>query len=116
MLIVEPPTERFELGMMKAALLESFLLSQFSTFVLILARVGALIATAPIFGARSAPLQARALLAIMMSLLITPLYSSQAPADVTHLLAFGKYVLSEALLGFLLGLGVLILLSGAQLA
>ena len=101
---------------MKAALLESFLLNQFSTFVLVLARVGALIATAPIFGTRSAPMQARALLAIMMSLLITPLYSSQAPADVTHLLTFGKFVLNEALLGVLLGLGVLILLSGAQLA
>jgi flagellar biosynthetic protein FliR len=51
-----------------------------------------------------------------MSLLITPLHSSQAPADVTNMLAFGKFILSEALLGLLLGLGVMILVSGAQLA
>jgi flagellar biosynthetic protein FliR len=88
---------------MKAALLETLLLSQFSTFVLVLARVGALMATAPIFGNRSAPMQARALLAVAMSLMMTPLYSSQATADVTNLLAFSKLVLSEALLGVLLG-------------
>ncbi|HEX6961550.1 MAG TPA: flagellar biosynthetic protein FliR [Lacipirellula sp.] len=100
---------------MKAALLESFLLGQFATFVLVLARVGALMATAPIFGNRSAPMQVRALLAVAMSLMMTPLYSSQAPADVTNMLAFSKFVLSEALLGALLGLGVMILVSGVQL-
>jgi flagellar biosynthetic protein FliR len=100
---------------MRSALLESFLLQQFGTFVLVLARVGALIATAPIFGSRAAPMQARALLAIAMSLIITPLHSSQAPADIANMLAFSKFVLSEALLGLLLGLGIMILLSGVQL-
>jgi flagellar biosynthetic protein FliR len=100
---------------MKPSLLETVLLAQFATFVLILARVGGLMATAPIFGTRAAPMQARALLAVAMSLLVTPLYASQAPADLSNLLLFGKFVLNETLVGLLLGLGVMILLSGIQL-
>jgi flagellar biosynthetic protein FliR len=95
--------------------LESFLLAQFSTFVLVLARIGSLIATAPIFGTKSAPMQARALLAIAMTLIITPLHSSHAPVDATNMLAFGKFILNESLLGLLLGLGLTILLSGVEL-
>jgi flagellar biosynthesis protein FliR len=101
---------------MKSALLETFLLNQFGTFVLVLARVGTLMATAPIFGARTVPVQIRALLAISMSLLVTPLYSSHAAANIQNMLAFGKFIANEALLGLLLGLGVLIVLSGVQLA
>lgn len=95
--------------------LESFLVSQFATFVLVLARVGGLIATAPIFGSKAAPMQARAGLAITISLIVTPLHSSAAPVGVDHLLAFGKFVLMETLLGLLLGLGIMILFSGIQL-
>ncbi|MCC6493337.1 MAG: flagellar biosynthetic protein FliR [Pirellulales bacterium] len=100
---------------MNPSFLESLLLAQFATFVLVLARVGGLIATAPIFGTRAAPVQARALLAVAMSLLITPLHASQAPAGLENMLIFGKHVLSESLVGLLLGLGVMILLSGIQL-
>lgn len=96
-------------------LLETFLLNQFATFVLVLARIGALIMTAPIFGTKAAPVQARAGLAIAMALIITPLYSGSTAVDVGHLLVFGKFVLNETLLGLLLGLGIMILLSGVQL-
>lgn len=100
---------------MEPTLLESVLLTQFATFVLVLARVGGLMATAPIFGTKAAPMQARVFLAVAMSLLVTPLHTTQAPADVGNMLAFVKYVLSESLVGLLLGLGVMILLSGIQL-
>ena len=62
-------------------LVESFLLNQFGTFVLVLARIGALVMTAPIFGTQAAPLQARAALAIAMSLIVTPLHSGAPVAD-----------------------------------
>ena len=100
---------------MNAAILEPFLIQQLGTFTLVLARVGALIMTAPIFGPRSAPLQARALLAFAMAIIITPLHASQAPVDMRNLAAFSHFVLNEALIGLLLGLGLLILLSGIQL-
>lgn len=100
---------------MNAAILEPFLVQQLGTFTLVLARIGALIMTAPIFGPRSAPLQARALLAFAMAIIITPLHASQAPVDLHNMMAFSHFVLNEALVGLLLGLGLLILLSGIQL-
>ena len=97
------------------SLVESLLINQFATFVLVLARVGALIATAPIFGTKAAPMQARALLAVALALVVTPLQFGAPPADPSNMLVFGKFVLNESLVGLLLGLGVMILLSGAQL-
>ena len=80
--------------------------------MLVLARVGALMMTAPIFGTRAAPMQVRALLAVAMSLLVTPLLQRRTRRPTSrNLLAFGKFVLNEALLGLLLGLGVMILFS-----
>ena len=96
-------------------LLQTLLLNQFGMFVLVTARVGALVMTAPIFGAKAAPMQFRALLAVAMSLLVTPLYSGQPAAEMSNMLVFGKLVLAEALLGLLLGMGLMILLSGVQL-
>lgn len=96
-------------------LVEQFLLIQFSTFVLVLARVGGLVLTAPIFGSRAAPVHFRAFLAVAMTLLIVPLQTAAAPADAGNLLVFGKFVVNETLLGALLGLGLTILLSGAQM-
>lgn len=100
---------------MNAAILESFLIQQLGTFTLVLARIGALVMTAPIFGPRSAPLQARALLAMAMALIITPLHAAESPVDMRNMIAFSHFVLNEALIGLLLGLGLLILLSGVQL-
>jgi flagellar biosynthetic protein FliR len=96
-------------------LVENYLLYQFGTFVLVLARIGALVMAAPIFGTRAAPVQARAGLAIALSLIITPLYSGAPVADLDNLLVFSRFVLNETLLGLLLGLGVMILLTGVQL-
>jgi len=95
-------------------ILETLLVNQFATFVLVLARIGALAATAPILGSKAVPFQARALLAITLTLIVAPLQAA-APVDATHLLVFGRYILNETLLGLLLGLGIMILLSGVQL-
>ena len=97
------------------ASLETLLLDQFAVFMLVLARVGGLMMTAPIFGTRSAPMQFRALLAISISLLVTPLMTTRPPPDISHLLVFGRYLINEGLVGLLLGLGIMILLSGIQL-
>jgi len=97
------------------SLLETYLLNQFGVFTLVLARVGALIMTAPIFGSAAIPMQARALLTVAISLLITPMLTAHPPADMTHLLVFARYLASEALIGLLLGFGITLLLSGIQL-
>lgn len=96
-------------------LVESFLLTQFANFVLVLARVGGLIATAPIFGSKAAPIHVRVFLAVAMSLVITPLFSAATTVDATNLPELGRYAASETLVGLLIGVGVTILLHGVQL-
>jgi flagellar biosynthetic protein FliR len=96
-------------------LLETFLFNQFAVFTLVLARVGALVMTAPIFGSASIPMQVRALLTVAISLLVTPLLTAHPPEGMTHLLIYAKYLASEALIGLLLGFGITLLLSGIQI-
>jgi len=95
-------------------MLETLLLNQFSTFTLVLARVGTLVMTAPIFGTKAAPIRVRALLAVSITFLVTPLLASRTAVDMTNMLVFARYLISEALVGLLLGFGITILLSGIQ--
>jgi len=97
------------------SLLETLLLSQFITFTLVLGRVGGLVMTAPIFGTQAAPMRFRALLAVSITLLVTPIVAMSPPSDMTNLLIYAKYMGSEVLVGVLLGFGVTLLLSGIQL-
>ena len=97
------------------SVLETLLLNQFATFTLVLGRVGGLISAAPIFGTQAAPMRVRALLAISISLIITPLMSANPPADMTNLIVYASYMGNEILVGVLLGFGVTLLLSGIQL-
>jgi flagellar biosynthetic protein FliR len=92
------------------------LMQQAIVFVLVLTRLSALIMTAPGYGATYTPMQVRAILAIGLSLLITPLFWAtplEAPANLLQLAAM---VAREASLGLMLGVSVLILVSGLQLA
>lgn len=95
--------------------LENLLLVHLGTFTLVLGRVGALVMTAPIFGSHAIPLVGRALITVIISLLVTPLLAQNSVADMTKLLVFSKLLLSEVLIGLLLGFGITILLSGIQL-
>ena len=49
-----------------------FNVEKFLLFTLVLARVGGLTMTAPIYGTKDVPMQVRALLAVALALLITP--------------------------------------------
>jgi flagellar biosynthetic protein FliR len=97
------------------SVLEKLLLVHLGTFTLVLARVGALVMTAPIFGNKSIPLQGRALIAIIISLLVTPLLAQHTAVDMGNLAVFSKHLLSEALIGLLFGVGITILLNGVQI-
>jgi flagellar biosynthetic protein FliR len=96
--------------------LESFLVSRFLVFTLVLARTGALVATAPIFGSQALPRRVRALLAVTMSLLVTPVYLNASMPPVDHTIELGHLYVNEVLVGLLLGLGINILFSGIQVA
>ncbi|MCH2115153.1 MAG: flagellar biosynthetic protein FliR [Pirellulales bacterium] len=96
------------------SLLETLLINQFATFTLVLARVGALVMSAPLFGASVIPLHGRAFLVVAISLLVSPLVAISPPADMTNILICGKYLASEALVGLLLGFGITLFLTGVQ--
>ncbi|MBI3469073.1 MAG: flagellar biosynthetic protein FliR [Planctomycetes bacterium] len=92
------------------------LLSHFLLFTLVLTRVSGLVMTAPIYGSQEVPVRIRALLAFSLAVLITPLHwGAQVawPANVPEYLAL---ILGEVLIGLVLGVGILILFSGVQLA
>jgi flagellar biosynthetic protein FliR len=96
--------------------LEVFLISRFMVFTLVLARIGALVMTAPLFGSQGLPRRVRALLAVTMSLLVTPVYLGTSLTPVERLAEYGRLLANEALVGLLLGLGMNILFSGIQVA
>ena len=94
----------------------SLYLDQFLTFVLVLTRVGSLLMTLPVLGTATVPWQVRALLAVGISLILTPLFWGVPIPPPENLLILGALIAREAVLGVALGLAVLILLSGMQLA
>src|SRR5262245_45366999 len=91
-------------------------LDQFLIFVLVLTRIGSLVMSLPVLGTASVPLQVRALLAVGISLVLTPLFWGQPIRPPENLLALGSLLTREAILGLAIGLAVMILLSGVQLA
>jgi flagellar biosynthetic protein FliR len=96
--------------------LEGFLISRFMVFTLVLGRTGALLATAPIFGAPALPKRVRALLAVAMSLLVTPVFLNTSMPPVGNMAEYGRLIANEVLVGLMLGLGINILFSGVQVA
>jgi flagellar biosynthesis protein FliR len=96
--------------------LEGYLVSRFMIFTLVLTRVSGLVITAPLFTALSLPRQIRAFLAVAMALLMTPVYLNTPLPPVADLGAYAHLLANEALVGLLLGLGMMILFSGIQVA
>ncbi|MEX2560306.1 MAG: flagellar biosynthetic protein FliR [Pirellulales bacterium] len=95
--------------------LAHFTLEQFIVFTLVLARLGGLVATAPLYGTE-APAQVRASLTLALAVLVTP---SQCAGPLPAPQALSDYLLilgGELLVGLTLGLGMTLLFSGVQLA
>jgi flagellar biosynthetic protein FliR len=96
--------------------LETFLISRFMIFTLVLARTSTLVMTAPIFSAPGLPRRVRALIAVAISLLVTPVFLGTSLPPIGQLVDFGRLLANEALTGLLIGLSINILFSGVQVA
>lgn len=72
--------------------------------------------TAPFFGSQSVPVRIRALFAVGISLIIVPTYWSTPLEYPGSVLGLFVLIAGEALVGLALGLGVLILFTGVQVA
>lgn len=96
--------------------LEPFLVSRLVIFTLVLARTSGMIVGAPIFSTLGMPRRVRALLAVTMALVVTPVYLGASPPPMDCLAEYGRILANEVLLGLLLGVGVNVVLSGTQIA
>lgn len=89
---------------------------QLFVFVLILTRISGLVLTAPGYGAQSAPMQVRALLAVSLAFLVTPLHWATPVPDPGNLINLGVLLGRELVVGMALGLALVLLFTGLQLA
>ncbi len=85
-------------------LLDQFLLSQLAAFFFIFCRLGAALMVMPAFGDSYVSVRIRLLLALAISLLLTPVLIERMPALPQSMLALGLIVVSEILTGVFIGL------------
>ncbi|MBN2578118.1 MAG: flagellar biosynthetic protein FliR [Pirellulales bacterium] len=98
------------------AWLNQFNAEWFLLFTLILTRVSGLTMTAPAFGSKDVPVRIRVLLALALAVLVFPLQRNAAVDDPGTMLQYLALVGGELLIGAFLGLGVMLLLHGIELA
>ena len=96
--------------------LEQLDIEKFLLFTLVLSRVSGLTMTAPIYGTKDVPMQVRALLAVALALLITPTQWDVTVEYPGNTINYMVFIGAELLIGLSLGLGIVILFSGIQLA
>jgi len=89
---------------------------KFIVFTLVLTRVSGLTMTAPIYGSTDAPMRVRALLALALAVLIMPSQWNAAPPQPGNLLNYLVFIGGELIVGTCLGLGIMILVHGMELA
>ncbi len=88
----------------------------FYTFLLVFARVGGLIAAAPLLSNRAIPKIVRAGFAIVMSLALTPLTTSKVGPVPQHLLLLAAAVLKDGLFGLSIGFAARLLFASVEMA
>lgn len=91
-------------------------INQFLVFTLVLTRVSGLLLIAPIFGSNETPMRIRAFLAVAIAVLVTPLQWGRVWQYPGNLLNYLVYLGAELLVGITLGLGIMLLLAGLQIA
>jgi len=85
-------------------------------FVLVLSRIGALIIAMPFMSARETPKQVRVVLAVGAALLLTPMQDIGAIPQPRHLIDLVLMMAGEGIVGLSLGVSVMVLFTGLQLA
>ena len=91
-------------------------LNQWQMLLLVFSRLSGLFVTAPVLGSRSVPIRIRGALALGISIVIVPVFWGAdfvAPRTMLHQVSV---MAVEASLGMVLGLGIMVVLSGLQLA
>ena len=101
---------------MSLAWLEELDLNQFFLFSLVLTRTSGLMLLAPVYGSVQVPVRIRAFVAVALALLITPIQINTPIEFPENVIDYAIYAGSELVVGLTLGVGLLILFGGIQLA
>ena len=91
-----------------------FSFAYIAVFGLVLARVSGLFVAAPVFGARQVPAQSKIGLAVILSLIFTPLQFGHVAAIPTGTVAYGMLAGRELLVGLAVGFAVSLIFTGLQ--
>lgn len=91
-----------------------YILANYSTFLFVLVRTGAILMTAPIFGAFNIPIQVKLGLILLIALLLTPLTPAvPMPQAMTGVIVS---VAGEILIGAAIGLAIKFIFTGIEFA
>lgn len=96
--------------------LEESLTDMAIVFTLVLSRVSGLVATGPLLSNASMPVRVRALLAVALAGVMTPTCLHMPSPTFTTLIDLGASAAMEVIVGVTLGLGLMVILGGVQLA
>ncbi len=96
--------------------LEESLADMAIVFTLVLSRVSGLVATGPLLSNASMPMRIRALLSVALAGVMTPTCLSMPSPTFTTLVDLGVAAAMEVVVGITLGLGLMVILGGVQLA
>jgi flagellar biosynthetic protein FliR len=95
--------------------LSGLAMGRFLMFTLVFARVGGLMAFAPVFGATSVPPRVRFLIAVALALVIAPVVGDAKVPWPSTFVGIAWLVIGEIAVGLLLGLGMQALFTGVQM-
>ena len=87
-----------------------------ATFMLVFARVGAMVMLMPGFGESNIPTRVKLAIALLLTLIILPLHRSAYQVDLTSMAALGVLMLHEIVIGIVLGATARVTLSALAVA
>jgi len=87
-----------------------------TVFLLMFARISAMLVTAPVLGSRNVPVAAKAGLSILLSYILLPLYGGQVQPLAEGFLPYALLIGKEAILGLILGYFCLLVFQAVQAA
>src|SRR5438445_6911231 len=87
-----------------------------ATFMLVFARVGAMVMLLPGFGETNIPVRIKLAIALLLTLIILPLHRAAYLVDLTSMASLGVLMVYEIIIGIVLGATARVTLSALQVA
>ena len=90
------------------------LLPEFQSFLVLVSRIGGIVAAFPMLGGRTVPVQIKIALVVMLGIVLSPLI--HLPPVSQDALEMTAGLMSESLIGLVIGLGVRLLFGALEVA